>query len=325
MMRVWPMGMARAGSIVGNTMSWSMRAVVVEHPGGPDVLALVELPVPEPGSGDVVVEVEAVGVNPVDCGNRADPSWAGIEAPYVVGYEFAGRIVGSGEAVWGLLPVQGTRYGALAERVVVPQDLVAPRPPGLDPVTAAALPLAGGTALQVLERMRLPQGSWLMVHGAAGGVGHLLVQLARLRGLHIAAATRPADRSRLEALGVDLWLDRAEPDPAAAAVRALGHDLDAVVDLVGGLLEPSLPSVRVGGHAATIVDLGGELDLAIDRNLDVHGILVRPGRDSLDALAAEVAAGLRPTVVATYPLEQAAEAHRRLEAGGVGGKLVVVP
>jgi NADPH:quinone reductase-like Zn-dependent oxidoreductase len=304
-------------------MSESMRAVVVEQPGGPEALRLVERPVPEAASGEVLVRVEAVGVNPVDCGNRADPSWAGIEAPYVVGYEFAGRVMTSGEEVWGLLPVQDTRYGALAEQVVVPAGLVAPRPPDLDAVTAAALPLAGCTALQVLERLGLPEGSWILVHGAAGGVGHLLVQMAHRRGLRVAAATQPEDRARLEALGVDLWLDRSVTDPAAAAAQSLGHELDAVIDLVGGLLEPSLPSVRIGGHAATIVDLSGDLDLAIDRNLDLHGVLMRAGRDRLDALAAEVASGLRPTVVATYPLERTPDAHRRLEAGGVGGKLVI--
>ena len=300
-----------------------MRAVVVEHPGGPEALALTTLPDPSPGTGEVVVRVEAVGVNPVDCGNRADPSWAGIDAPYVVGYEFSGRLVGSGEEVWGLLPVQGSRFGALAERIAVPADLVAPRPAGLDAVSAAALPLAGCTALQVVERMRLAEGSWLLVHGAAGGVGHLFVQMAVRRGLRVAAAARPGDRARLEAIGVTLWIDRAVPDAAAAASRELGHELDAVVDLVGGLLEPSLRHVRVGGHAATIVDLSGDLDLAIDRNIDLHGVLLRVGRDHLDALAVEVAAGVRPTVVETYPLERTADAHRRLEAGGVGGKLVV--
>ena len=300
-----------------------MRAVVVEQPGGPEVLTLVERPIPEAGPGEVVVSVDAVGLNPVDCGTRADPSWAGIETPYVVGYEFSGRLARSGQKVWGLLPVQGTRWGALAEQVVVPEGLVAPRPTELDAVSAAALPLAGCTALQVLERMGLPEGSWLLVHGAAGGVGHLLVQMAARRGLRVAAASRPEDRARLETLGIELWLDRAVAAPAAAAARALGHELDAVVDLVGGLLEPSLPHVRIGGHAATIVDLSGDLDLAIDRNLDLHGVLMRAGADRLDALALEVAAGVRPTVVATYPLERVAGAHRRLEAGSVGGKLVI--
>ena len=300
-----------------------MRAVVVEHPGGPEALRLVDLPEPEAGPHEVLVEVEAAGVNPVDVGNRADPTWAGVEAPYVVGYELAGRVIATGEPVWALLPVQGTRYGALAERVAVSRDLVAPRPPELDPIVAAALPLAGCTALQVLQRLPLGAGSWTLVHGASGGVGHLLVQMAALRGLKVAAASRPGDRARLEAHGLGLWLDRGEPPAAAAAVRELGHELAAVVDLVGGQLAPSLPYVAVGGHAASIVDLSGDLEPAIDRNVDLHGVLVRPGRESLYQLAAEVHAGVLPDITDTYPLERVADAHRRLEAGGVGGKLVI--
>jgi NADPH:quinone reductase-like Zn-dependent oxidoreductase len=139
----------------------------------------------------------------------------------------------------------------------------------------------------------------------------------------VAAACRFEERARLEELGVELLLDRSEADPARAAVDKLGDELDAVVDLVGGQLEASLPHVRVGGHAATIVDLTGDLDLAIDRNIDLHGVLMRAGRDRLYELAAEVAAGVRPHVTDTYPLERVADAHRRLEAGRVGGKLVI--
>ena len=224
-----------------------------------------------------LVEVEAVGVNPVDLGNRADPSWAGISPPYVVGYELAGRVVDTGEPVWALLPVQGTTQGALAEQVVVPRRVRRAAAAGAGPdrrgraadgrlyrAPGAAADAAGGRVVGARPR-------------GAGGVGHLLVQMARGLGLHVAAASRPQDRRRLEELGVDLWLDRSEPAPAAAAVASLGHELDAVVDLVGGQLEPSLPHVRVGGHAATIVDLTGDLDLAIDRNIDLHGVLMRAG------------------------------------------------
>jgi len=93
-----------------------VRAVVVGAPGGPETLRLVEIPPPEPGPDEVVVEVEAVGVNPVDLGIRSDPTWAGIRPPYVVGYELAGRVVDTGEPVWALLPVQGTTHGGLAEQ-----------------------------------------------------------------------------------------------------------------------------------------------------------------------------------------------------------------
>jgi len=200
-----------------------VRAVVVERPGGPEALTLVEVPEPVAGPDEVLVAVEAVGVNPVDAGNRSDPSWGGVATPYGVGYELAGRVVETDEPVWALLPVQGTRWGALAERVAVPQRLLAPRPPQLDPIVAGALPLAGCTALQALQRMPLVAGSWLLVHGAAGGVGHLLVQMAVLRGYRVAAASRPADRQRLEAHGVGLWLDRSSPSPAADAERFLPH------------------------------------------------------------------------------------------------------
>ena len=143
-------------------MSWSgaMRAVVVEQPGDAGALHMGELPDPSPLGAQVLVEIEAAGVNPVDAGNRADPAWAGLTPPYVVGYEFAGTVVAgdgaglrSGDAVWGLLPVRGTRWGAYAERIAVDAAYVAPRPAALDVVQAAVLPLAGGTALQVLDRL----------------------------------------------------------------------------------------------------------------------------------------------------------------------------
>lgn len=309
-----------------------MRAMVVVSPGPAEVLRLRELPAPECPDGYAVVSVAATGVNPVDAGNRGDPSWAGITAPYVVGYEFAGTITSLntttaglhvGDEVWGLLPVRGTRWGAYAEQVAVPSWSLAPRPDELSAIQAAGLPLGATTALQTLDRLALPPGSWLLVHGAAGGVGHLLVQLAAARGIRVAAASRPHDRQRLTDRGVELWLDRASESVAAAATSKLGHGVDAVVDLVGGQLRASLPYVVEGGRAATIVDLAGDFDEAIDRNITIHGVLLRPGREVLDRLSSAVAAGLRPDIAHVWPLPEAATAHRRLEAGGVGGKIVL--
>ena len=112
-----------------------MRALVVHQPGGPEAMRLQQLPAPQPGPHQVVIAVEAVGVNPVDAGNRADPSWAGVSPPYVVGYELAGRIQAAGdesgwrggELVWGLLPVRGTRWGTYAELVTLDAALVGSR------------------------------------------------------------------------------------------------------------------------------------------------------------------------------------------------------
>jgi NADPH2:quinone reductase len=310
-----------------------MRALVVERPGGPEALRPRELPDPRPGPGQVLVAVEAAGVNPVDAGNRADPSWAGLAPPYVVGYELAGTVVAGGDGVagpagqpvWGLLPVRGTRWGAYAELVALDAGLVGPRPAGLDAVHAAALPLAGATAWQLLDRLDPRPGEWILVHGAAGGVGSLLVQLARARGARVAASASAPRRALLDRLGVEVFLDRHAGDVAGRARRAVGRDLDMVADLVGqGTLAASLPVLREGGRAGSIVELAGDLELAVDRNITLHGLLLRPGRAVLEALAGAVAAGrLAPVVDQVLDLAGAADAHRRVETRRGQGKVVL--
>jgi NADPH:quinone reductase len=310
-----------------------MRALVVQQPGGPEVMRLRQLPAPQPGPGQVVVAVEAVGVNPVDAANRADPSWAGVRPPYVVGYEVAGRIqaVGDdggwtrGDPVWGLLPVRGTRWGTYAELVTLDAALVGPRPPSLSAVQAASLPLAGVTAVQLLDRLEPTPGEWVLVHGAAGGVGSLFVQLARARGARVVASASGQREALLRGLGVEVLLDRHAGRVAERACRAIGQELDMVADLVGyGTLAASLPVVREGGRAGSIVALAGDLEPAVDRNITLHGVLVRPSRQVLEVLAAAVAGGsLRPVVDQVLELTDAAVAHRRVESGHGQGKVVL--
>jgi NADPH:quinone reductase len=311
-----------------------MRALVVRQPGGPEAMRLQQLAAPQPGPHQVVVAVEAVGVNPVDAGNRADPSWAGVRPPYVVGYELAGRIqaVGDGaagwtpgELVWGLLPVRGTRWGTYAELVALDAALVAPRPPSLSPVQAAALPLAGTTAVQLLDRLDPKPGEWVLVHGAAGGVGSLFVQLARARGARVVASASAQRESLLRELGAEVFLDRHTGAVAQRARRAVGQELDMVADLVGyGTLAASLPMVREGGRAGSIVELAGDLEPAVDRNITLHGVLLRPSREVLGVLAAAVADGwLRPVVDQVLDLADAAVAHRRVESRRGQGKVVL--
>ena len=293
-----------------------------------------DIPKPTAEAGQVAVAVEAVGVNPVDAGNRADPRWAGIEAPYVVGYEVAGVIdaigagvdgLESGQQVWAMLPVRGTRWGTYAEYVALDAALVGPRPAALDAVQAAAVPLAGTTALQVLDRLAVPPGEWLVVHGAAGGVGSLLVQLAVARGVRVAGSSSAQRHGFLRGLGVELVLDREDGDALGRAVREMGVEPFAVADLVGqGLLGRTLPYLREHGAAATIVELRGDFDEAIDRNVAINGVLARPGRQTLDRLAEAVAAGsLRPVVDEVVDMAQAPAAHRRVETGHGQGKVVL--
>src|SRR5215211_2492009 len=310
-----------------------MRALVVHQPGGPEAMRLQQLPAPQPGPHQVVVAVEAVGVNPVDAGNRADPSWAGVNPPYVVGYELAGHIQAAGdeagwrcgELVWGLLPVRGTRWGAYAELVTLDAALVASRPPSLSAVQAAALPLAGVTSVQLLDRLDPEPGEWLLVHGAAGGVGSLLVQLARARGARVVASASAPREPLLRELGAEVFLDRHAGQVAERASRAIGQELDMVADLVGsGTLAASLPMVREGGRAGSIVELAGDLEAAVDRNITLEGVLVRPSRAALEVVAAAVADGwLRPVVDQVLDLADAAVAHRRVESRRGQGKVVL--
>jgi NADPH:quinone reductase-like Zn-dependent oxidoreductase len=278
--------------------------------------------------------VGAVGVNPVDATNRTDPSWAGIEAPYVVGYEFAGWIeeVGPGVArfapgspVWGMCPVRGTRWGAYADYVEVHADSVGRRPASLDVVEAAAIPLTGSTALQLLDRLALQPGGAVLVHGASGGVGRLLVQLARMQGIRVAASSSKARQPLLRDLGVEIVIDREESDVVAAAVRQVGGLLDAVADCAGhGLLARSLAGVREGGSAGSIVELSGDFEEAIDRNQRLHGVLVRTERETLDRLREAVDGGaLRPVVDAVVEPDAIVETHRRLETADGLGKVVL--
>lgn len=312
-------------------MSWGL---VVNRPGGPDTMVVGELPCQVVGPSQVRVAVQAAGVNPVDASNRADPAWAGLTPPYVVGYEFAGRVIEAGsdvrhvsvdEDVWGLLPVRGTRWGAYADEVVCEGRFVARRPESLDRLEAAALPLAGATALQLLDRLAPAPGEWILVHGAAGGVGHLLVQLARARGARIAAAASPSRHALLRRLGVEVLVDRHRPDAISLLRDQVGADLPVVADLVGGgLVKASLEVMAEHGRAGSIVELHGDLEAAIDRNLTLHGVLVRPGADVLDRLADLAGAGaVRPVIDNVLELTSAPRAHQRVETGSGQGKLVL--
>ena len=283
---------------------------------------------------EVRVAVEAAGVNPVDAGNRADPTWAGLVTPYVVGYEFAGRVVEVdelvndlrvGDAVWGLLPVRGTRWGAYAGEVVADERLVALRPASLEIAEAAALPLAGATALQLLDRLDPAPGEWILVHGAAGGVGHVFVQLAHARRARIAAPASSARHALLRQLGVSVIVDRHQPDAIQAARDQAGMDFAMVADLVGqGRLEASMDIIAEGGRGGSIVELAGNLEEAVDRNITLHGVLMQPGRDVLRALGTLTEAGhVRPVLDEVLPLEQVRRAHERVETGSGQGKIVL--
>ncbi len=307
-----------------------MRAIRQETLGGPEVLELVDAPTPEPAPTEVLVRVRAAGVNPVDWKTRARGAFL-REPPFVLGWDVAGVVeqVGGGvtrfvegDRVFGMprFPREAACY---AEYVTSPSRQLARTPDALSDVEAAALPLAGLTAWQALvETANVGPGDRVLVLGAAGGVGHLAVQIAKARGAHVIGTASAGKHAFLTELGADEAVDY-----AAVAVEEAVSDVDVAIDVVGSEeTGRAVACVRDGGLFIAVTSAGGvdPLREAAGDRIRVTPILVEPDRAGLEALAALVDDGkLRPHVSATFPLEEAARAHEAGETGRTQGKLVL--
>lgn len=313
-----------------------MHAIVYDSFGGPDVLHLREVALPEPGPGQVRVAIHAAGTNPVDAQNRQDGTWADLYPPVIPGCDASGVIdvVGPGftrfvpgDEVFYMVDFLQNASGTYAEYQVVDAVLIARKPQGLTHVEAAALPLAGGTAYEtIIRRLALTRGEWVLLYGAAGGVGSLALQMAVAQGAQVIAVARAQHHALLAALGAGACLDYTTQDVLVEAQRIAGRKLDAVADFVGGeTLAQSFAVMRPYGRAASSVGVRGDLDRLLDLNLTLHGILVRPEQRRLEALDRLVTSGdLRPIIGQVLPLQEATQAHRRLESSHGSGKIVLV-
>lgn len=310
-----------------------MRVITQLSTGGPEVLELGKADVPVPLPTEIRVRVAAAGVNPVDWKTRAGAGMSAVlgPPPFTLGWDVAGTVdaVGPGvtrfavgDAVFGM-PWFPRAAGAYAEFVTAPSRHFAHRPAGLSAVEAGALPLAGLTAWQSLvDVAHVQPGERVLVHAAAGGVGHLAVQIAKARGAQVIGTASVAKHNLLHDLGVDEAVDyRAE------AFERVLEPVDLVLDLVGGevpvrSLEVLKPDGRLvcvpSGAAADAVAAAGE------RGLRATGMLVEPDGDGLEELARLVDdRRLRVLVAETFPLERASHAHRAGEIGHTTGKLVL--
>ncbi|MBO4253536.1 NADP-dependent oxidoreductase [Streptomyces griseorubiginosus] len=312
-----------------------MRAVGLEQYGGPDVLRVVDRPLPVPGPGQVRIRVAAAAVNPTDLLLRSGQlaaATAGLEPPYTPGMDASGVVdavgdgvdLGIGEPVMTFVNPFQAAGGAQAEYVVVPRDQVVAAPRGLDLRDVAGLPMNGLTAHLALSLLDLPQGSTLAVTGAPGALGGYAVQLAKHRGLRVVADATESDRELVRGLGADVVVPRAAtPAELVGAYRgALPEGADAVVD-AAILGAPALGIVRDGGRLAKC----RPYELASERGIIVLSVQV-PGhpdkRSALEELAGLAEKGvLTLRTAAVLAPEQAPEAHRRLEAGGVRGRLIL--
>jgi NADPH:quinone reductase-like Zn-dependent oxidoreductase len=308
-----------------------VRAIVVEQFGGPEVLQLASVEEPIPGPGEVLVRVAAAGVNPVDWKVRAGAAGERFgRPPYVPGWDLAGVVEATGDGVSAFaagdqvfgLPRFPAPAGCYAEYVCAPAGQLAAASPGLDRAAAAGLPLAGLTALQVMDLAGVGEGQRVLVHAAAGGVGHLAVQLAKARGAQVIGTARAINHPFLRELGVDQAVDYT----TVAFEQAVGQ-VDVVVNPVGGDYgRRSLRVLRPGGVLAMIVGSGDQGLAAAAPAAGVRLVrhLVHPDGPGLVRLA-ELAAGdgLQVVVEHLLPLEQADRAHQLGERGRTRGKIVL--
>ncbi|MEV6302428.1 NAD(P)-dependent alcohol dehydrogenase [Actinoplanes sp. NPDC051861] len=315
-----------------------MRALVQSGFGSPGQVVLREVVTPEPGVGEVLVRVHAVGLNAADRLMLRGFPYAirvgagGFRRPrpgFVAGRALAGRVVEKGEGVTEFDigdDVFGEQAGALAEIVRVPAGLLARKPVELSFVEAAALPLGGTTALQTLrDAIRIQAGQRLLVTGAAGGIGTFAVQIAKSMGAHVTAECAGRNVDRLKAIGADEVRDY-------AAAGGPGEGYDAIFDLAGNhSIKELRGALNPGGVLALSVGTGGRLlgparrilgasvtGLFSDRRLKT--LVGRPNRTDLQEISEM---SVRPVIDSVYSFEDAAEAMDRIDRGKIAGKVVV--
>ncbi|MET7700878.1 NADP-dependent oxidoreductase [Streptomyces sp. NPDC005485] len=309
----------------------TMRAISQDILGGPEVLKEVEVERPTPGPSEVLVRVRAAGVNPTDWKHRELGIFLG-EPPFVLGWDVSGvveavgigvTLYGPGDEVFGMLPYP-FGVGSHAEYVTAPARSFAPKPSSIDHTQAGALPLVALTAWQALvDTADVQPGQRVLIHAAAGGVGHAAVQIAKARGAYVIGTASEGKHEFLRGLGVDELIDYRTTD-FTEAVR----DVDVVLDAMGG--EYALRSLRVlrkGGLLVTILPQGSKELPAEAGKLGVRAVemLVEADHTGMKAIAELVEAGkLRPTIAETFPLADAAKAHALGDTGRTTGKLVLV-
>lgn len=307
-----------------------MKAIGVTEFGGPEALAVQDLTERHPGPGEVRVRVRAAAVSPTDAGVRSGAyDTSGSEPPYVPGMDAAGVVdeVGDGSS-WAVgdevmaiaLPL-GEHGGAYREQLIAPDDSIARVPAGSTLEEAATVPMNGLTAVRILELMDLEPGQVLAVTGAAGTLGNYTIQLAKQQGLVVVADAAPKDRDLVQGLGADHVLERG--DDLAGRIRDLFPDgVDAVAD-TALLHDDVVPALRDDGVFVSVRGWKGEPT----RDIRFEAVWVFDeyhSHSKLDALRQAVEDGvLTPRVADILPAEEAAEAHRRMEAGGVRGRIVL--
>lgn len=328
----------------------TMRAIRLHQHGGPEVLRYDEVPIPEPGPGEVLVRVHAVGVNPPDWYlrgglTRMPGSESTVSLPVIPGTDVSGVVeavaadvdgLAVGDEVFGLLRFPSFDGSAYAEYVAAPAADLARKPAGVDHVHAAGAPMAGLTAWQFLIELghdhpspfqaephrptALDAGTTVLVNGAAGGVGHFAVQLAKWKGARVIAVASGTHEAFLRGLGADQFIDYTKSRP-----EELVHDVDLVLDTVGGPHSSRfLRTLKRGGAQFPVFPGDFDEEETAKLGVTVSVTQVRSNGAQLAELGHLLDAGtVRVAVDGTFPLAQARAAHERAARGHIQGKIVL--
>lgn len=313
-----------------------MKAMVLKAFGGTENFELQEMDKPTPGVQQVVVKVQATSVNLADTGVRSGMFGAMMKTPTLLGYDVSGVIEELGEGVEGWQVGDEVYYavdlmdgmGANVEYNLTHVSKLARKPKALSHAEAAAVPVAGGTAYAALitsADLRLAQS--VLIHGAAGGVGHFAVQLAKAAGAYVFATCGGYDADFVCALGADKVIDYREEDFVEVVnAETGGAGVDIVLDAAGGQAAKSIAATALNAQIITVAGVQGDLNPAMRKNATVRFVHLEDAAEKLEALRVLFERGvIKPEVGATFPLEELAQAHDLLERGGeaVRGKVVV--
>jgi NADPH:quinone reductase-like Zn-dependent oxidoreductase len=308
----------------------TMKAVRFHSYGAPDLLVYEDAPKPEPAAGEVLVKVHATSVNPIDWKIRAGHlrGFRDYPLPFILGWDVSGVVESAGAGVTGLKPgdeVYGwpdaARNGAYAEYIAVEESRLALKPKSLDHVHSAAIPLAGLTAWQALfDTAGLMPRQKVLIHAAAGGVGHLAVQFAKLNEIYVAGTASGRNQDYLKQLGCDLPIDY-----EATRFEDVVRDFDAVIESMGGeVRNRSWKVLKKGGILVALIGPPPSEDDARAHEVRATIIWGHANRGQLTEIARLADAGkVRPEIAAVFPLREAAEAHRMSETEHVRGKIVL--
>lgn len=316
-----------------------MKAMTLNTFGGPEAFELREVPKPIPGAGQVLVRVHATSINPLDYQVRRGDYQDYVPLPAITGHDVSGVVEEVGAGVTAFIPGDEVWYtpqifdgpGSYAEYHVAAENIIGRKPASLSHLEAASLTLVGGTAWEALVgRAELRVGESVLVHGGAGGVGHVAIQVAKAIGARVFTTARADQFEFVRSLGADVAIDYEKEDYVEVVMReTAGQGVNVVFDTIGGdTLSRSPDALAQLGRLVSIVDIAKPQNLinAWGKNASYHFVFTRQNRGKLDELSALVERGqLRPHVGATYSLAEISLAHARLESrdNGLRGKVAI--